>query len=128
MPVLHATENRYRRYFEQIYADNFNAFNDGSKVEDHWKKAFEEGAKQKELTDLYYQMMMQNTDPDGAAGLATAALMQSVLGAVESVRLLCILKSAMLAFEQSKSYGDALAFNHHQVLAALARSRNILLP
>jgi hypothetical protein len=29
--------------------------------------------------------MMQNTDPDGAAGLATAALMQSVLGAVESL-------------------------------------------
>jgi hypothetical protein len=72
-------------YFDQIYEDNFKAFNEGGKVEDHWKKAFEEGVKQKELTDLYYEMMLNNSDPDAAGGLAMAAMMQSVLGAVQSL-------------------------------------------
>jgi Domain of unknown function (DUF4157)/Family of unknown function (DUF5995) len=72
-------------YFDQIYEDNFKAFNEGGKVEDHWKKAFEEGVKQKELTDLYYEMMLKNTEPDAAGGLAMAAMMQSVLGAVQSL-------------------------------------------
>ncbi len=71
-------------YFDQIYQDNFNAFNEQGKVEDHWKKAFEEGIKQKELTESYYQMMIDNQNPDGG-GMAIAAMTQSVLGAANSL-------------------------------------------
>ena len=67
-------------YFEQIFQDNFNAFNDQGKVEDHWKKAFEEGIKQKELTELSCQMMML-----GGGGIAMAAITQRVLGAANSL-------------------------------------------
>lgn len=72
-------------YFEQIFQDNFNAFNEQGKVEDHWKKAFEEGIKQKELTESYYQMMIDSRDPDAVGGMAIAAMTQSVLGAANSL-------------------------------------------
>jgi Family of unknown function (DUF5995) len=71
-------------YFEQIFQDNFNAFNDQGKVEDHWKKAFEEGIKQKELTESYYQMMFNLGGVDGGV-MAAAAMTQSVLGAANSL-------------------------------------------
>jgi hypothetical protein len=70
-------------YFEQIFQDNFNAFNDQGKVEDHWKKAFEEGIKQKELTESFHQMM-NLTGVDGGV-MAAAAMTQSVLGAANSL-------------------------------------------
>jgi hypothetical protein len=70
-------------YFEKIYEDNFNAFNEGAKVEDHWRTAFEEAAKQKKLTDMYFEMMQ---DPNGGdSGMAIAALSQLVLGAANSL-------------------------------------------
>lgn len=35
-------------YFDKIYQDNFDAWNAGTKIEDHWKTAFEEAKSQKE--------------------------------------------------------------------------------
>ncbi len=73
------------KYFEQIYNDNFEAFSEGGPVEDHWRQAFEEAENQKHLQEEYHRLMLENTDPDAAAGLAAASLMQSVLGPVQSL-------------------------------------------
>jgi Family of unknown function (DUF5995) len=72
-------------YFDKIYEDNFNAFNQGEKVEEHWYKTFEEAAKLKELTEMYFKMMMNNPEPEAGGGMALATIMQLVLGAVKSL-------------------------------------------
>ena len=74
-------------YFEKIYEDNFNAFNEGAKVEDHWKTAFEEAAKQKKLTDESFKIMQdpKNSAHNGAGPLIINAQTQSVLGAAKSL-------------------------------------------
>jgi hypothetical protein len=72
-------------YFEQIYNDNFEAFSEGGPVEDHWRQAFQEAENQKRMQDMYQQAMLENTDPDAAAGLALASMMQSVLGPAQSL-------------------------------------------
>ncbi len=92
-------------YFEQIYQDNFNAFNDEGPVEDHWRQAFEEAARQKEFTDALYEQMMSGHDEGGAA---LAAVMQSVMGAVRS---LIVSMQAHIRFDLPRA--EAWVFNSY---------------
>jgi len=72
-------------YFEQIYNDNFNAFSNQGPVENHWRQAFEEAARQKQFTDMLQEQMMHPLTPEDPQGGAMAFLMQSVMGAVKSL-------------------------------------------
>ena len=72
-------------YFEQIYADNYAALDAQGPVEEHWRAAFEEGARQQQLQENLAEMMLHPSDPEAVGGVAMAYLTQSVLGAVSTL-------------------------------------------
>lgn len=74
-------------YFEKIFEDNFNAYDMGGKVEDHWKQAFKAASKEFEKTKMFEHMMLRpslNPHDDGS-GAALNYLLQSVMGSVISL-------------------------------------------
>lgn len=76
-------------YFEKIYRDNFDAFENEDSVEEHWRTAFETGVNQQQTTELLEQMMpalvASSADPKTIAVIFTTYLLQKVLGATNTL-------------------------------------------
>jgi hypothetical protein len=75
-------------YFEQIYADNCAAFDNGGQVEDHWRQAFEQGASELEDVQAWRAAQaMAAADPSGIARalIGLGAIIDLVEGAVDTL-------------------------------------------
>lgn len=77
-------------YFEQIYADNFQAFSNNGNVEEHWREAFERCAANQSRSESLRDLMLNSNDwasmaGTGQGGTAIAYLIDLVHGAVDSL-------------------------------------------
>jgi hypothetical protein len=97
-------------YFDQIYDDNFRAFDNGGPVEAHWRRAFEQcHHSQQAVQDA--QDLMMNPSPfagDDGGGAAVNLLVQEVMQAGES---LTISMKAHIRYDLPRA--EAWVFNSH---------------
>lgn len=72
-------------YFEQIYHDNFEAFSSGARVEQHWRAAFEQMARNYQMVEVLRQQMLRPGPGGDPGGVATAYLSSLVMGSLRSL-------------------------------------------
>ncbi len=75
-------------YFDQIYDDNFRAFDAGGPVEAHWRRAFQQcQSSQQAVRDAQELMMHPSFGDDDGSGAATNLLVQEVMQAGEALTI-----------------------------------------